>query len=91
MTTATEATEATEVDNAICDAEIVDDDERLLPAAPAGAPVAYRITRHTILAEGELPPRVDEQPPFTARDFTVPGRVKKRIAESSPGGIARIS
>ncbi|MFG3132836.1 tyrosine-type recombinase/integrase [Streptomyces tendae] len=77
----TTATEATDPDDVIYDAEIVDDDERLLPAAPAGAPVAYRITRHTILAEGEAPPRADEEPPFTDKDFTVPPRVKKRIAE----------
>ncbi|MEV7383634.1 tyrosine-type recombinase/integrase [Streptomyces lydicus] len=34
-----------------------------------------------MLAEGELPPRVEEQSAFTARDFTVPDRVKKRIDE----------
>ncbi|MDL5199537.1 tyrosine-type recombinase/integrase [Streptomyces sp. ALI-76-A] len=72
------STEATELEE-IVDAEIVDDHERLLPVA--GAPVPYRITRHTILAEGELPPRADEEPPFTAKDFKVPDRVKKRITE----------
>ncbi|MFF9192635.1 tyrosine-type recombinase/integrase [Streptomyces rochei] len=77
----TTATEATDPDDIVYDAEIVDDDERLLPAAPAGAPVTYRITRHTILAEGEAPPRADEEPPFTEKDFTVPPRVKKRITE----------
>ncbi|MEU5090412.1 tyrosine-type recombinase/integrase [Streptomyces sp. NPDC021356] len=77
----TTATEATGPDDIVYDAEIVDDREQLLPAAPDSTPAPYRITRHTILAEGELPPRADEQPTFSARDFTVPPRVKKRIIE----------
>lgn len=75
------ATGTTEPDDIVYDAEIVDDGERLLPAAPAGSPAPYRVTRHTILTEGELPPRADEEPAFTAKNFTVPDRVKKRIVE----------
>ncbi|MFE7044230.1 hypothetical protein ACFU9X_33840 [Streptomyces atratus] len=74
------ATEATEGDEFV-DAELVDDEApiQLLPAAVAGAAPAYRITQDTLLIEGELPPRVDEQPAFTERDFTAsvgqaPGR-----------------
>lgn len=88
---ATEATGADGADGEIHDAEIVGEDERLLPAVPVDdaapatppmpAPVPFHVTRHTVLAEGELPPRADGQPTFTATDFTVPDRVKKRIAE----------
>ncbi|MFP1628869.1 hypothetical protein ACLB9X_27680 [Streptomyces sp. 5K101] len=77
----TTATQATDPDGIVYEAEIVDDDERLLPAAPAGAPARYRITRHTILTDGELPPRADEEPPFTNKDIYVPPSVKKRITE----------
>jgi hypothetical protein len=80
----TTATEATDPDDTVYDAEIVDDDDRLLPGAPADAPARYRITRHTILAEGELPPRVDEGPAFTRKDFTVPPSVKKRTPSAAP-------
>lgn len=59
------------------DAELVDDVEHLpTPTVPSG-PV-YRITRHTVLVEGELPPRVDEQVHFTERDFTVSRAAKER-------------
>ncbi|MFF4188204.1 hypothetical protein ACFYZ9_33915 [Streptomyces sp. NPDC001691] len=59
------------------DAELVDDTERLpTPTAPSG-PV-YRINRHTVLVEGELPPRADEQVRFTERDFTVSRAAKER-------------
>lgn len=88
---ATEATGADGADGEIHDAEIVGEDERLLPAVPVDdaapatppvpAPVPFHVTRHTVLAEGELPPQADGQPTFTATDFTVPDRVKKRIAE----------
>ncbi|MER5689285.1 hypothetical protein [Streptomyces sp. NPDC002205] len=64
------------------DAELVDDDApvRLLPAIAEAAPV-YHVTRDTVLVEGELPPRVDEQPAFTERDFIVPPSAKRRAAE----------
>ncbi|MFV5997640.1 tyrosine-type recombinase/integrase [Streptomyces sp. NPDC056231] len=67
----------------VVDAELVDDAPpvRLLPATVAGAAPAYRITRDTLLVEGELPPRVDEQPAFTERDFIVPPSAKRRVEE----------
>ncbi|MEU3098142.1 tyrosine-type recombinase/integrase [Streptomyces sp. NPDC006967] len=80
----TEVAHDTEV---VYDAEIVGQEERpeerLLPAARAGtsAPPLYRVTRHTILTEGELPPRTDDQPAFTTADFIVPDRVRRRISE----------
>ncbi|MFI2428439.1 tyrosine-type recombinase/integrase [Streptomyces sp. NPDC018955] len=82
MTTATEATDPEGgvddlVDAELVDAELVDDEPRFLPA-PADAPPPYRITRDTVLVEGELPPRADRQPAFTERDFTVPKSAKRR-------------
>ncbi|MEW1657925.1 hypothetical protein [Streptomyces sp. NPDC093707] len=78
VTSATQATEPVEV----IDAELVDDAAVRLPANVVVEPApAYRITRHTVLAEGELPPRADEHARFTTKDFTVPDRVKKRITE----------
>lgn len=74
-------TTATDPDDIVYDAEIIDDRERLLLAAAAGAPATYRLTRHTILAEGEMPPHANLEPPFTTKDFKVPDRVKKRITE----------
>ncbi|WP_338675865.1 tyrosine-type recombinase/integrase [Streptomyces sp. SCSIO 30461] len=67
----------------VVDAELVDDDAstRLPAAADVESAPAFRVTRHTILAEGELPPRAEEDPPFTAKDITVPPSVKKRITE----------
>ncbi|WP_234021902.1 tyrosine-type recombinase/integrase [Streptomyces sp. Amel2xE9] len=77
----TPATQGTEVAE-IVDAELV---EVETPPSPVPAHVvpeaasAYRITRHTIIAEGELPPRADDEPSFTGKDITVPARVKERI------------
>ncbi|OAH10870.1 hypothetical protein [Streptomyces jeddahensis] len=93
----TAATEATEPDD-IVDAELVDDDAqvRFLPAAATGAGAgaggaqAYRITRDTVLVEGELPPRGAEQPAFTERDFTVP-RSAKRRAENRGARNTRVN
>ncbi|MFC8263771.1 hypothetical protein ACFUNF_40790 [Streptomyces sp. NPDC057291] len=71
-TEAAEGAEGAEIGEVV-DAELVDDDApaRLLPAVAGSAPV-YLVTRDTLLVEGELPPRVDEQPVFTERDFIVP-------------------
>ncbi|MFI9041465.1 hypothetical protein [Streptomyces sp. NPDC053726] len=57
-TEAAEGPEGAEIGEVV-DAELVDDDApvRLLPAAVAKAVPAYRITRHALLIEGELPPR----------------------------------
>ncbi|MGW0576476.1 tyrosine-type recombinase/integrase [Streptomyces sp. NPDC002920] len=76
------STAATEAGDVV-DAELVDDDAsvRLLPAAAADSgSAAFRITRDTLLVEGELPPRADRQPAFTARDFTVPRSAKERAS-----------
>ncbi|MFF9818996.1 hypothetical protein [Streptomyces sp. NPDC014006] len=69
----TTATEATDPDDVIYDAEIVDD-EQLLPAAPADAPVRYRITRtHDPSSPRESCRRAPTgNRPFTEKDFTVP-------------------
>ncbi|MEU4038723.1 hypothetical protein [Streptomyces collinus] len=69
--------EATDPDDIVYDAEIVDEREQLLPADWA----PYRITRHTILTDGEVLPRADKEPPFTSKDIYVPPSVKKRITE----------
>ncbi|WP_327241491.1 hypothetical protein [Streptomyces sp. NBC_01320] len=82
--TAAAGTEGTELAEVV-DAELVDDDQpaRWLPATVAvpGPSPEYRITRDTLLVEGELPPRVDEQPAFTERDFIVPPSAKRRAEE----------
>ncbi|MFC4508479.1 MULTISPECIES: hypothetical protein [Streptomyces] len=75
-----QATQAAE----IIDAERVGEEAPIrLPdnVVVEAAPPAFRVTRDTVLAEGELPPRADEHACFTAKDFTVPDWVKKRIAE----------
>lgn len=73
------STAATDPDE-VLDAELVDDRPSRPPAlVDAGPAPAYRITRNTILADGELPPRADERPKFTRKDFTVPPAVKERL------------
>jgi len=75
----TTATTATGVDDVV-DAEIVDDAPTRLPDnVVAEAAPAFRVTRHTILAEGELPPLADDERQFTRKDFTVPPSVKQRL------------
>lgn len=74
------ATQATG-DTEIVDAELVDDD------APTPLPdnvvveeaPTFRVNRHTILTEGELPPRADDAPKFTRKDLTVSPAVKQRL------------
>jgi hypothetical protein len=74
------ATEGTD-DAEIIDAELVDDDAPTpLPAnIVVEAAPTFTVTRNTILAEGELPPRADERPKFTRKDLTVPPAVKERL------------
>ena len=80
-TEAAEGTEGAEIGEVV-DAELVDDDApvRLQPAVAGAAPL-YRVTRDTLLVEGELPPRIDEQPTFTERDFIVPPSAKRPATE----------
>ncbi|WP_051774677.1 tyrosine-type recombinase/integrase [Streptomyces sp. NRRL S-237] len=70
-------TEAAEL--GILDAELVEDAALVPAAVPTTAAPRYRVTRHTVLGPGELPPRADEPDTFTDIDFKVPEGVKKRL------------
>ncbi|MFE1270541.1 hypothetical protein [Streptomyces sp. NPDC058758] len=80
------ATEATE-DQEIVFGELVDDRPGRLPAnvvVEAAPAPAFHITRHTVLGEGELPPRADGAARFTNADIRVPDSVKERFDNRGP-------
>lgn len=65
----------------VVDAELVDSDAptRLPDNVVVEAAPAFRVTRHTILTEGELPPRADDEPKFTEKDLSVSPEVMDRL------------
>ncbi|MFJ8301268.1 hypothetical protein ACIQ9R_35955 [Streptomyces sp. NPDC094447] len=80
-----EATEATEIQEIVI-GELVDDESERLPVnvvVEAAPTPAFHITRHTVLAKGELPPRA-EAVRFTDADFRVPDSIKERFDNRGP-------
>jgi hypothetical protein len=83
-------TEATDPEEMVVEAELVDDASTRLPDnVIAEASPGYRITRNTMLGPGEEPPRVEEHPGFRDIDIHVSERTRQRLRNVEGGGRNR--
>ncbi|MFD3328580.1 hypothetical protein [Streptomyces sp. NPDC058701] len=64
----------------VCDAELVEGDIVVRPAAAEQGP-RYLVTQHTMLGPGELPPRADQRPAWNDQDFRLSAEDIADLAE----------